>query len=169
MITHHTFLHNKVSIFPQHNNIKIKIHRKSCSQQTKLVLNADFQWGKALVQVAPFHLRFTHHCWGSSSRSARCPSSWGRFVLVLWVSVCLAVDSGSSELISQRSHPESKARELSSGKSNSGKKKPWQFLTWSVYCTTTQLVTPTRVSRGPEQELKSMWMRRQLLMMIWLL
>lgn len=43
MITHHTFLHNKVSIFPQHNNIKIKIHIKSRSQQTKLVLNVDFE------------------------------------------------------------------------------------------------------------------------------
>lgn len=39
-------------------------------------------------------------------------------------------------------------RELSSLKSNSGKKKPWQFLTWSVYCTTTQLVTPTREWAG---------------------
>lgn len=81
--------------------------------------------------------RLTHPCWGSSS-------SWGRFVLVLWLIVCTAGDSGSSELISQCSHTESKVRELSSVQSNSGKKKPWQFLTWSVYCTTTQLVTPTQ-------------------------
>lgn len=59
MITHHTFLHNKVSIFPQHNNIKIKIHIKSCSQQTKLVLNVDFE-GEGTCQLAPFHLRCTH-------------------------------------------------------------------------------------------------------------
>lgn len=64
-------------------------------------------------------------------------------VLVLWLGVCLAVGSGSSQLISLCSCPVSKIRELSSVKSNSGKKKPWQFLTWSVYCTTTQLVTPT--------------------------
>lgn len=60
MITHHTFLHNTVSIFPQHSNIKTKIHTKSCSQQTKLGLNVDFELGKALVQLAPFHLRSTY-------------------------------------------------------------------------------------------------------------
>lgn len=163
MITHHTFLHNKVSIFPQHNNIKIKIHIKSRSQQTKLVLNVDFEWGKALVQLAPFHLRPTHSagCWGRGAvwrqrahtsllwqfqQKCSLPQLLGQTsVLVLCLIVCLAVDWGSSELISHHSnHPESKVRELSSVRRNSGKKKPWQFLTWSVYCTTTQLVTPTQ-------------------------
>lgn len=157
MITHHTFLHNKVSIFPQHNNIKIKIHIKSRSQQTKLVLNVDFEWGKALVQLAPFHLRCPRRggCWswvqGEGSPVAVAAPAEVLIAPVLGQTSALPHGSlsaqcalRSSELISLCHHPGSKGRELSSVRSNSGKKKPWQFWTWSVYCTTTQLVTPTQ-------------------------
>lgn len=70
-------------------------------------------------------------CCGSSSRSAHCPSSWHTSGLVPWLILCSAVHSGSSQLISLCSHPVSEVRELSSVQSNSGKKKPQQFLTWS--------------------------------------
>lgn len=56
----HILLNNTVSISPQQNSIKTKVHIKSFSQQTKLVLNVDFELGKPLVQLTPFHLRSTY-------------------------------------------------------------------------------------------------------------
>lgn len=51
------FLNNTVAISPQHKNIKTKVHRESFSQQTKLVLKVDFEWGRPPVQLAPIHMR----------------------------------------------------------------------------------------------------------------
>lgn len=42
-----------------HNNIMTKLHIKSFSQQTKLVLNR-FWIRRPLVYLAPFHLRSTY-------------------------------------------------------------------------------------------------------------
>lgn len=73
----HIFLNNTVSISPQHNNIKTKVHIKSFSQQTKLVLNVDFELGGLLVQLAPFHLRSTYtvgYCNGHTAQSKKAVS-----------------------------------------------------------------------------------------------
>lgn len=152
MITHHTFLHNKVSIFPQHNNIKIKIHIKSHSQQTKLVLNVDFE-GEGTCPAGPFPPEL-HTQWrllelgaGWSSRLTRGWAAPAEGLMAQLLGQTLPWPHGSLRELLAHSlchHAGSKGRELSSVKSNSGKKKPWQFLTWSVYCTSTQLVTPTQ-------------------------
>lgn len=138
MITHHTFLHNKVSIFPQHNNIKIKIHIKSHSQQTKLVLNVDFE-GEGTCPAGPFPPEL-HTQW----RLLELGAGWGQQAHPwLWqlqqkgslpqlLGQALPWPHGSLRELLAHSlchHAGSKGRELSSVKSNSGKRKPWQFLT----------------------------------------